>query len=147
MIHGESKELFEQGREFLKEGDAAEALAIFQELSKRVRDPLLYSCMAFCLAKEKGRFAEAISLCKEAVRLEPREPQHFLYLGRIHLLAHQKKDAIRIFRMGLRHGNSPEIIGELNRLGARRAPVLPFLPRTNPINKYLGIALTRLKMR
>ena len=147
MTHGELKDSLTLGREYLSSGKTAEALPIFQELSGRIRHPLVYSGMAYCLAKERGLYAEAVSLCKDAVRQDPREPLHFFYLGKVHLLAGQKKDAIRIFRMGLRHGRCPDIVAELNRLGMRRPPVLTFLPRTNPINKFLGIAMAKLRLR
>lgn len=147
MKQAEFKESLLQGKEYLRQGNTAEALLVFQELSGRVRHPLVSSGMAYCLAKERGLYAQAVSLCKEAVRQDPREPLHFFYLGKVHLLTGQKKDAIRIFKMGLRYGNCPDIVAELNRLGTRRQPVLPFLTRTNPINKYLGIALAKLNLR
>ncbi len=147
MMHGKLKESFLEGRECLAQGKTAEALNIFQELKGQVRHPLVSSGMGYCLAKERGLYAEAVSLCKEALRQDPKEPLHFLYLGRVHLLAGRKKDAIRIFKMGLRFGRCPDIVAELNRLGMRRQPVLPFLARSNPINKYLGIAMAKIHIR
>ena len=93
------------------------------------------------VAREQGEFKRAVSLCKNAIKEEPKNAQHFLWLGRIHLLAGQKKDAIRIFRMGLRHQRSADIQKELDRLGARRDPPVPFLRRENPVNRVLGKAL------
>jgi tetratricopeptide (TPR) repeat protein len=147
MLHGKLEDSFLEGREFLAKGNTAEALKIFQELRVHARHPLISSGMGYCLAKERGHYAEAVSLCKEALRHDPQEPLHFLYLGRIHMLAGRKKDAIRIFKMGLRYGKCPDIVVELNRLGSRRSPVLPFLSRSNPINKYLGIAMAKLQVR
>ena len=141
------KVTYSQGRECLSQGKTAEALAIFQELGEDGRQPLDYSGMGYCLAKERRLYTEAISLCKEAVRRDPREPKHFYYLGMIHLLAGQKRDAIRIFRMGLRCGKCPDIVAVLRRMGIRRSPILPFLARSNPINKYLGIAMAKLNIR
>lgn len=36
---------------------------------------------------------------------------------------------------------------ELDKLGLRKPPVIPFLSRGNPINKYLGIILSRMGLR
>jgi tetratricopeptide (TPR) repeat protein len=147
MLNGRLKDSLLEGKECLSRGNTAEALNIFQELAGHVRHPLVSSGMGYCLAKERGLYAEAVSLCKEALRQDPQEPLHFLYLGRVHMLAGRKKDAIRIFKMGLRYGRCPDIVAELNRMGMRRSPVLPFLSRSNPINKYLGIAMAKLHVR
>lgn len=34
---------------------------------------------------------------------------------------------------------------EMKKIGARRKPPIPYLKRTNPINKYIGILLHKLK--
>ena len=147
MIHGKLKESIQEGRECLSQGNTAEALNIFKEISAQVRHPLVSSGMGYCLAKERGLYAEAVSLCKDALRQDPQEPLHFLYLGRVHLLAGRKKDAIRIFKMGLRYGRCPDIVAELSRMGKRRSPVVPFLARSNPLNKYLGMAMAKMHLR
>jgi hypothetical protein len=35
----------------------------------------------------------------------------------------------------------------MKKLGARRRPLVPFLKRENPINKYVGLLLNRLSAR
>ena len=143
----EAETLYTNGMEALRTGDALTALNCFGKAVGIERRPLYLSNLAFCLAKEKREFPRAISLCKEAIKHDPRNSVHFLYLGRIHLLAGQKKDAIRIFRMGLRNEKNQEIARELERLGNRKEPVLPFLERGNPLNKYLGIILKKAGIR
>jgi hypothetical protein len=49
--------------------------------------------------------------------------------------------------MGLRTGKNPELVRELERLGSRKEPVLPFLARGNPLNKFLGIMLKKTGLR
>jgi len=143
----EAETLYNTGVEALRTGDSLTALNCFEKAARIERRPVYLSNLAFCLAKEKREFPKAISLCKEAIKYDPRNSVLFLYLGRIHLLAGQKKDAIRIFRMGLRTEKNQEIVKELERLGNRKAPVLPFLERGNPLNKFLGIMLKKTGIR
>ncbi len=134
----EAEEFFTLGVEALKEGKGGTALEYLEKAVGLARTPRYCSALAFCLAREKRDFKRAISLCKEAIKNDPKNTQHFLYLGRVHLLAGQKRDAIRILQMGLRHSANPEISAELARLGVRKPPVIPFLSRDNFLNKYLG---------
>lgn len=143
----EAKDHYESGVEAFNSGRFLSALKYFEKAVALERNPASLSRLGLCLAKEKRNFAKAISLCKEAIKHEPRNSEHFLYLGRIHLLAGQKKEAIRIFRMGLRNGRNPDISKELERLGSRKDPLLPFLGRNNPINKFLGIVLKKTGLR
>lgn len=147
MVDTTTGGLWEEGLDALSHGNTARALVCFEELVTEERLPAYLSPLAFCLARERGEYRKAISLCKEAVRHEPKNTVHFLYLGRVHLLAGEKKDAVRIFRMGLRHGRDMAIQGELNRLGIRKAPVFPFLKRENPINKYAGKLFAKIGLR
>ncbi|WP_243369881.1 tetratricopeptide repeat protein [Geotalea sp. SG265] len=141
------KALYEKGLEAFKTGIFLSAMKCFEKAIALERSPAALSRLGLCLAKEKRYFAKAISLCKEAIKYDPRNSEHYLFLGRIHLLAGQKKEAIRIFRMGLRNAKDPDITRELERLGSRKEPLLPFLGRGNPINKYLGILLKKTGLR
>ena len=147
MSKVEAEKLFTMGMESLKNGDTGAALDYLEKAVSLERDPLYCSNLAICLAKEKREFKRAFSLCKEAIKKDPKNSLHFLNLGRVHLLANQKKDAIRIFNMGLRYGENRDIIAELNRFDRRRSPLIPFLDRGNPINKFLGKLLYSLGLR
>jgi tetratricopeptide (TPR) repeat protein len=133
-----AEELFEQGNEAISNGKPKQALEFYQQAVILERAPLYLSTLAFCLAKETGDMARAIALCKEAIKTEPKSTFHYLQLGKIHVLAGEKKDAIRIYRLGLRIKNDQILINELSRLGVRSTPPISFLDRSNPINKLLG---------
>ena len=133
-----AEEIFITGLENLKSGDTGKALDLLEQAVELERNPLYCSTLGVCLAKGKGDFKRAVSLCKEAIKKEPKNSVHFLNLGRVYILANQKKEAIRIFYMGLRYSENREIIAELNRIGRRRRPIIPFLERSNPLNKILG---------
>lgn len=134
----DAEELFAKAMDSLKSGNSVEAVDLMEQAVGLERKPIFCSNLAVCLAKEKNDFKRAISLCKEAIKSDPKNSIHFLHLGKVHVLANQKKEAIRIFCMGLRHSENRDIITELNKIGRRRRPVIPFLDRSNPVNKMLG---------
>jgi tetratricopeptide (TPR) repeat protein len=147
MSNVKAEELYTMGMEALKSGNTGTASEFLEKAVRLERNPLYCSSLAFCLAKEKRDFKQSVSLCKEAIKKDPKNSIHFLYLGRIHILANQKKDALRILNMGLRYEENKEIIAELQNFGRRRPPVIPFLERGNPLNKYLGKLLYKQRVR
>lgn len=133
--------------ERLDERDYPAALAAIEQIPVAGRSPLHLSAYALCLSEAKGSYKTAANICHDAIKREPKNPEHYFRQGRILLRAGRKKDAIWVLRMGMRHGKHRGIIDLLGALGIRRAPPLNFLPRSNPLNKYLGILLTRLNLR
>lgn len=131
----------------LADKDYANALAAIERTPVAARTTLLLSAYALCLAEVKGNFKASVNVCHDAIKKEPKNPEHYFRQGRILLLAGRRKDAIWILRMGLRHGKHRGIIDSLGALGIRRAPPLNFLSRSNPLNKYLGMLLTKLNLR
>ena len=147
MVNPEAKQLFDKGNRYLNEGNVIAALSCFEKALSLEEDPLISSCFAFCIAKERGEVKKAIAFCNEAIAKEPENSLHYLNLGRIYLLNKEKNKAIDIFRKGLHYQNDQLIVDELQRLGTRKPPIVRFLKRTNFINKYLGMILSRLKLR
>jgi len=143
----ESEKLFKKGVEAVKNQDSVSALAFFEKATELDNIPKNRSYLAFCIAKERGQFKKAISLCEEAMREEPGNSLHYLNLGRVYTAADQKNEAMRIYREGLKIEDNKQIEDELRRLGVRKEPPLPYLKRDNPINKYIGLILSKLGMR
>lgn len=123
------------------------ALALLEQARSLENEPVYLSAKALCVAKVRRAFKEATYLCREALELEPANPVHYLNLGKIYLLAGQKKKAMQVFRTGLKYGRNAEIAAQLDRLGLRRPPIFRFLSRNHPLNKYFGILLTKVGMR
>jgi tetratricopeptide (TPR) repeat protein len=138
---------FEEGLKALASEDTVEALYFFDQAAAGGASPLASAYLAFCMARELGEFDKAVGLAQEAVRQDPHNARLYLILGRVHLLAGQKRAAIRVFQRGLESGNDAAIYDELGALGVRSAPPLRFLKRSNPINKYLGLLLKRVNLR
>jgi tetratricopeptide (TPR) repeat protein len=145
-VQGSDKEgLLKKGLEAIAQGDTLSALSYFEKAINIERSPAVCSCYAFCIAKERGQVSSAISLCEEAIQKEPGNSLHYLNLGRIYLIDNNRVEAIKTFREGLNYEANPLIVDELNRLGPRKPPIFPFLKRSNPINRYLGIILRSKK--
>ena len=138
---------FDEGLKELSSGRPDLALGFFEKAVETENTPLVCSYLAYCRARIKGEYREALDLCMEARKEEPKNSEIYLNLGRVHLLAGNRKQAIQVFRLGLRHEKNNRIINELNALGQRRPPPIPFLQRSNPINKFLGKLMARLSRR
>ena len=134
----DAAELFRRGTAALNAKQYTEAVRHLQAALAMERTPDHLSQYALAQAHEKGEFHTSIRLCQEAIRGEPKNPEHFLRLGTVYLLAGRRKEAVRTFQLGLRVGKHPMITKWLQVLGHRSKPVLPFLSRSNPLNKYLG---------
>ena len=127
--------------------------------------PVVRSYLAYCMAKERGQYREAIKLCEAALAVEPHNPAHYLNLGRVYLLAGHKSKALATFRKGLsadavkgtsanaestadgRAKQQALILAELRRLGIRRRPPFPSLPREHRLNRVAGKLLANLGLR
>ena len=145
--HVEAERLLEKGVEVFIQGNMPSALHHFEKASNIVNSPLISSYYALCIAKERGQFNKAISLCLEALKKEPQNSLLYLNLGRIYQLLKRKEDAVKTFREGLKFEVNQQIVDELTKLGVRKDPIIPFLKRSNPLNKYLGIVFNKLRLR
>ena len=143
----ETETIFASGMKMLAQGDSLSALGLFEKAVQIEDRPIYSSYYAFCIAKERGQFQLAVTLCQKAIAKEPHEPVHHLNLGKIFLIAGKKEDAIRTFREGLHQEYHQQIVDELNAIGTRKPPLFPFIKRSNPLNKYLGIILKRVGIR
>jgi tetratricopeptide (TPR) repeat protein len=117
---------------------AREGLAIFPE------DPALLSFFGYLKAVFEKDLKEGLLSCRQAVEFGLGEaafyPVLYLNLGRVYALCGKKAEAVDCFMRGLaRDPRNPELASEMRKFGVRKAPVISFLSRSNPVNKYLGI--------
>ena len=138
---------FEEGLRALSAGRTNEALDWFEKAVAEEKTSVAVSYLAYCRAREKGAIKEAVALCMDALKDEPKNTEIYLNLGRIYLLSGHKRSALRAFELGLRYGKNADIEAEFKRIGRRKSPPIPFLDRSNPINKILGKILRKLGMR
>jgi len=136
----------------LRNGKQKEAFVLLQQAAVRFSDePLILSYYGCFQALVDKKYRSGVETCKQALALlrqkgpveeELLYPVFFLNLGRAYLSAGKKPDAIESFRKGLKYDSSnSELLREMRGLGKRKAPPVPFLDRSNPINKYIGMIL------
>jgi len=132
------EDLFKRGTEALEARNFPAAYRLLRAALDGERSPDHLSQYGLALTQYTGNMKGGIALCQEAIKKDPKNPDHFLRMGTIYLVSGRKKEAVRIFHLGLRVGRHPGITRMLQSLGQREKPMLPFLARTNPLNKYLG---------
>ncbi len=143
-----ARELFEKGEELLRKGERLAALASFEKSLKLDESNLLCkSYLALLSATQRGQLENAVKASEDIVEQSPGEPLVYLNLGRLYLIAERKQDAVTTLRKGASIRKLREIEQLLESLGLRKKPVIGFLSRQNPINKFLGLLLKKLHLR
>jgi tetratricopeptide (TPR) repeat protein len=145
-------EYFDEAQQQLRRGNGKSALNILGcALEKFPGDPFLLSYYGCLTAVVENNPTKGINICEDAIRTldttmpfgsEFFYPVFYLNLGRAYLKGNRKKDALRAFQEGLKNdpGNH-DILSEMKKIGTRKKPPLPFLSRSNPLNKYIGMLL------
>ena len=147
MMSREAVELYAKGLESIGHDHLYLARTCFEQALELEKSPEVCSYLAFCRAKTRGSFSEAIALAREAIDSSPENVAMYLNLGRIYLLAGDKESALAVFRRGMQCVDNQEILKELEIHGNRKPTLFPALKRSHPLNKYLGLILSRLGLR
>jgi tetratricopeptide (TPR) repeat protein len=138
----------------LRKGDQKEAFGLLQHAALQYPDdPFILSYYGCLQALVDKKYRAGVEKCKQALTLIQREssfgeemlyPGFYLNLGRAFIAAGKKDDALDAFKKGLKYNSGHrDILNELRALGKRKKSVVPFLDRSNPINKYIGLILRR----
>ncbi|GFO64208.1 tetratricopeptide repeat protein [Geomonas paludis] len=143
----DAEKLFSRALAAFSAGEYQAALAQLERALKLEDNPLLHSYLGLCIAKERGQVKKGRELCLASLELEPENPVHYLNLARVHQVARDKPQALEALRKGMSVGGSEEIKALLATLGTRKPPPLRFLSRDHFLNKWLGIALSRVGLR
>jgi len=136
----------------LSKGRQVEAFGLLQRANVNFPDDAFvlsyYGCLQ-ALVDKKHR--TGIENCKRALALVKKSfsfgeemlyPVFYLNLGRAYVAAGKKKEALETFYKGLQFDNTNrDLQKEVKALGKRKAAPVPFLDRSNPINKYIGMIL------
>ncbi|HTN51837.1 MAG TPA: hypothetical protein VML50_05500 [Anaeromyxobacter sp.] len=131
---------FEEGRAAFLARDLSAAHASFERAHRRdPRDPRLMSWYGVTLVLVERNSNLGVLLCDQALRLTGPDPELLLNQARVHLSLNQRERAVRAVTRGLElWPDDPRLHAARLALGTRRAPVLPFLSRNNPLNRILG---------
>jgi tetratricopeptide (TPR) repeat protein len=136
----------------LRKGNQKEAFSLLQDAALHYPDdPFILSYYGCLQALVDKKYRAGVEKCKQALSMIKKEssfgedmlyPVFYLNLGRAYVAAGKKKDALDAFEKGRKYDNSNrDILMELRGLGSRKKALVPFLDRSNPINKYIGLIL------
>lgn len=142
----------------LHAGKQKVAFELLQEASIQFpEDPFIMSYYGCLMAVVEKKYRTGVEKCRKAIALLKKQssfgeemmyPGFYLNLGRAYLAASKKDEAILAFKKGLQYDqHNGELLKELRSLGVRKPPPVPFLGRSNPINKYIGRLLSKPKTK
>jgi tetratricopeptide (TPR) repeat protein len=146
MLNRDAEDSFERGILALEGHEWKAATAFFEaaltierKLSSRTPQARYRSYYGLCLGLAKKRYNDAINICKSAVKMEQYNPDLHWNLGRVLYDAGRKKEAYQVFVRAVNQQPSHRgLRKDLQRMGNRKRPVLPFLKRDHPFNIALG---------
>jgi len=138
---------FQRAVQDIAEDNSLGALARLERALRFGDNRRWHSYLGYCIARERGQVRKGIDLCQSSLELEPDNPEHYLNLGKVHLIGGNKDEALRAFRDGMTRTGDATLADLLERLGTRKPPVISFLSRDNPLNRFLGLLLVRMGLR
>jgi tetratricopeptide (TPR) repeat protein len=135
-----AEESLRRAQELLRSGLEMAALDHFANAHRREpSNPLYRSHYGWAVATIEHRFDRGIALCRSALRDAGDAPDLYHNLARALLANGRKSEALKYVRRGLMvDPGHTALLLEWRRLGVRRGPVLPFLPRRHLVNRWLG---------
>lgn len=145
----ESQSLYTHALEKIRRNRFRDALNdLIQALRIAPNNPNYLSYFGLCLAQTERDYDRAVRVCLQALEAQPKDPLLRVNLGKVYRLKGDKASAhtefLRAWNVKNRH---PGAAAELTRMGIRRPPFFPFLPRQNPANKYLGMLRAMLERK
>jgi tetratricopeptide (TPR) repeat protein len=140
----------------LRKGEQKEAYVLLQQAAlEHPDDPFILSYYGCLQAVVDKKYRAGVEKCQQAISMIQKltafgedmlYPVFYLNLGKAYVAARRKHDAFDAFEKGLEFDKSNrEILMEIRTLGSRKKAVVPFLDRSNPINKYLGKIVNKKK--
>lgn len=134
----------EEGLRLCREGEWRKGMPVLAAVIER-KGPydkvpgIVYSFLGYGVAKYQNKINEGLRLCEHAVKIQFYEADNHWNLARVNVLAKQRRNAVNAINGGLKLDDDHEGLRLLKKeIGMRRAPVLGFLGRTNPVNVFLG---------
>lgn len=140
---------FKEAVELLKSDYPQKAAILLKRCVDADRtNPYYQSFLGLAIARSRKSSLEAAKLCECALQSGKRELQFHLNLAEVYLASGQRDSAIATLdRARESFGPSSRLAKARTRAEKRRAPVLPFLDRGNPLNKNLGKLRHRVSKR
>ena len=136
------------GIRLVNEGRGRDAAQVLDAYCKQHPDDghaRSYLGLAFAMS-QKGKIG--LKMCREVADSHPFDAEIHHNLGRVYLLAGRRRMAWETFVLASRlDADNPMIQEDLSKMGKRRPPVIPSLPRSHPVNVLAGRLLRLFGMR
>jgi len=170
MLHREALEGIKAGQNIRKEPGAylkaiksagrrnpTKALALAKEAYvMHPDDSMVLSYYGYLLAMVEKKYKSAADFCEKAITLHPRKlppglgstqkPLLYFHLARVYHVSGNRNGAVKTIYRGIGFDVEGGILHrELEKLGVRRRPVIPFLGRNNALNRLFGRLRHRIK--
>jgi Flp pilus assembly protein TadD len=108
-------------------------------------NPYFLSYYGLMLARAERKWDEGERICIEALKMKRRQPQLYVNLAEVYLGAGRRSDAVDVLQEGMEYEpGDPRLHRLLVRMGIRRPLLFPFLERSHPLNKHLGMLRHRV---
>ncbi len=143
----ESQAMFNLALEHMHRNHFKEATRSLREALRMAPDNAHYlSFFGLCLARDTQDYEAAIQLCKRALEQIPHDTVLRVNLGKVYRLKGDNGAAYSSFMEAWEENQRhPAPAAELTRMGIRKPPVIPFLPRGIWVNRFLGRLRKRMK--
>ena len=100
---------------------------------------IAYSYLGYGVARFQGKHRDGLRLCEHAIKLQYYEADNHWNLARVHLLATNRQAAVTALERALKlDPDHPGLLALQKEIGTRRRPVIRFLHRDHPLNRWLG---------
>ncbi|MBE0427505.1 MAG: hypothetical protein IBX72_12785 [Nitrospirae bacterium] len=143
------KDYLEKIESLIRRNKYTEAVQLLDDaLEHYPNNPIIISYKGYLEAVVYKTYSEGKKICTEAFKISKEQmplvevfflSTLYLNLGRVFLLSNKKREAYDSFKKGLEFDSKNEhLLNELKKLGIRKKIPIPFLKRSNPLNKYLG---------
>ena len=141
----DAKNYFRSGKKYFKKGNVDGARLAFERAYRFDNDNAEYmSYHGLCEALRWSKIGYGLELCTRAIKRDFTNPEFYVNLARVYKEANNKKGALTALKKGLRFKPEDKAIHEmLIELGARKRQIIPFLKRSNIINRMLGTFFRR----
>lgn len=141
----DKNENFTEGLKKLSKNNLEEALKLFDKAYKSDKEnPMFMSYYGMTSALKWNEIGLGIELCTKAVKKGYFKPQLYANLSKVYVAANNKKGALTVIKKGLSFDHDNKDLNKiLIDLGYRKRPIIPFLKRSNFLNKKLGIFFRR----
>jgi len=143
------QEFLRAGVFLLRRDEPREAMRVLERAYKLdSKNPITRSYLGLAMALSRAGTKQALELCESAVRGGTFHAELYHNLGRVYVMAGDRRRARLAFLEGLKlDQDDPDLTQGLQTLGMRSTPPLSIVHRDHPWNKYLGITLKRLGLR